>query len=138
MYVVRGRLDPEVGALLTRALEAAGDEVYGGLRRMTPWAIPRSPGDGRGVTRWKGPVAAEVRSEVPSEVRSEEATTGQRQADAIGLLAERALQGGLVPAECALRGGLVPDEEEPDEEELGDGRATASVSRAAGFRWSFT
>ena len=28
MYVVRGRLDPEVGALLMRALEAAGEELY--------------------------------------------------------------------------------------------------------------
>ncbi len=80
-------------------------------------------------------VAAEIRSEVPSEVRSEEATAGQRQADAIGLLAERALQGGSVPAECALRGGLVLDEEEPsDGPEHGDGRATASVSRAGRFQ----
>ena len=140
MYVVRGRLDPEVGALLTRALEAAGDELYRRPAEDDPVGDPQITGDGVAVDTVEGSVAAEVRSEVPSEVRSEEATTGQRQADAIGLLAERALQGGLVPAECALRGGLVPDEEEPDEEEpgdgpeLGDGRATASVSRAGRFQ----
>ena len=134
MYVVRGRLDPEVGALLTRALEAAGDELY---RRAAedevyrrpaeddPVGDPQITGDGVAVDTVEGSVAAEVRSEVPSEA----ATAGQRQADAIGLLAERALQGGLVDAECALRGGLVPDEEEH-----GDGRATASVSRAGRFQ----
>ena len=30
MYVVRGRLEPEVGAVLMRALEAAGDALYRG------------------------------------------------------------------------------------------------------------
>jgi len=30
MYVVRGRLDPEVGAALMRAVEAASDALYGG------------------------------------------------------------------------------------------------------------
>jgi hypothetical protein len=28
IYVVRGRLTPEVGALLMRAIEAAGDALY--------------------------------------------------------------------------------------------------------------
>ncbi|MDP2958352.1 MAG: DUF222 domain-containing protein [Longimicrobiales bacterium] len=55
-YVVRGRLEPEVGALLTRAIEAAGDALY----RRAPEVEPP-----------------------------------QRRADAVGLLAERALAAGF-------------------------------------------
>ena len=84
MYVVRGRLDPEVGALLLRALEAAGEVLY------------RSAADTAGSVAPTSAVGA-----VPSEVPVEGATTGQRRADAIGLLAERALRGELVPAEGA-------------------------------------
>ena len=62
MYVVRGRLDPEVGALLMRAVEAASDALY---RR----------GCLGGAT--------------------EEVTTEQRRADALGLLAERAMAVGF-------------------------------------------
>ncbi|MEZ4417668.1 MAG: DUF222 domain-containing protein [Gemmatimonadota bacterium] len=62
MYVVKGRLDPEVGALLQRALEAASQALF-----------------------WKGP---EVEG-------SDELKPEQRRADAIGLLAERALAAGL-------------------------------------------
>ena len=56
MYVVRGRLEPEVGALLTRAVEAAGDALY----RRAPEVEP-----------------------------------AQRRADAVGLMAERALVAGF-------------------------------------------
>jgi Domain of unknown function (DUF222)/HNH endonuclease len=59
MYVVRGRLDPEVGALLEKALEAAADALYRGA-------------------------SVEERAET---------TVAQRRADAVGLLAERALRG---------------------------------------------
>lgn len=57
MYVVRGKVDPEVGALLMRAIEAASDALY--------------------------------RGSVP------ETTPEQRRADALALLAERALTVGL-------------------------------------------
>jgi hypothetical protein len=67
MYELRGRLDPEVGALLMRAIEAATDSLY---RRSGGLKHPESPED-------------------------PELTAEQRRADAIGLLAERALQGGL-------------------------------------------
>ena len=60
MYVVRGRLDPEVGALLQKAIEAAQEALY------------RRAGE------------------------DEETTAQQRRADAIGLLAESALQLGLL------------------------------------------
>lgn len=66
MVVVRGRLTPEVGAVLQRALDAAADQLYQ---------------DGRGVAA--GPTLAE------------EVTPAQRRADALGLLAERALSAGL-------------------------------------------
>jgi hypothetical protein len=58
MYRVRGRLEPEVGALLMRALDAAGDALY------------------------REPAAREL-------------DPAQRRADAVGLLAERALAAGF-------------------------------------------
>ena len=58
MYVVRGRLDPEVGAMLMRAVDAASDALF---RAST----------------------------------SEEIEPKQRRADAVGLLAERALAVGF-------------------------------------------
>lgn len=66
MVVVRGRLTPEVGAVLQRALEAAADQLYQ---------------NGRGVAA--GPTLAE------------EVTPAQRRADALGVLAECALSAGL-------------------------------------------
>ena len=64
MFVIRGRLTPEVGAVVQRALEAAADQLY----RESAHA-PSS-----------GSLAEEV-------------TFGQRRADALGLLAETALAG---------------------------------------------
>ena len=58
MYLVRGRLDPEVGAMLMRAVDAAGDALF------------------RVAT-------------------SEDIEPKQRRADAVGLLAERALAVGF-------------------------------------------
>jgi len=60
-YVIRGRLDPEVGALLEKALEWAGEALF----------------------KEKG----EVEELVP---RAEAPTFDQRRADALGLVAERA------------------------------------------------
>ena len=61
MVVIRGRLSPEVGAVVRRALEAASDHL---------------------------------RSEAPADDAAE-TTVGQRQADALGLLAESALAADL-------------------------------------------
>ena len=73
MYMVRGRLDPEVGAALMRAVEAASDALFaegcrdgGGARRTDE--------EGHG-------------GEVPEPA--------QLRADAVGLLAERALAAGF-------------------------------------------
>ncbi len=65
MYVVKARLTPEVGALLMRAVEAASDALY----------------------REKGP------QRVSYETSFEDAA--HRRADAVGLVAERALAAGF-------------------------------------------
>ena len=62
MYVVRGKLPPELGALLMRAIEAASDQIY--------------------------------REQPVEELESEQAAR-QRRADALALLAERAMAAGL-------------------------------------------
>ncbi len=70
MYRVRGRLDPEVGALLMRALEAAGDALFRSDRDWAP----------EGGTR--GPVVQEI-------------TPRQRRADGLGLVVEQAMRMGF-------------------------------------------
>ncbi|MEZ5293706.1 MAG: DUF222 domain-containing protein [Vicinamibacterales bacterium] len=65
MVVIRGRLTPEAGAVVQRALEAAADRLF-----------------------------REARSAVGGTL-SEEVSTAQRRADALALLAESALSAGL-------------------------------------------
>ena len=65
MYVVRGRLTPEVGAVLRRALDAVCDEMYTNARVNDPEGDPP--------------------------------TMGQKQADAVGIIAEAALHHRLDP-----------------------------------------
>ncbi len=67
MYVVRGRLDPEVGAALMRAVEAASDALFA--------ETSKNNDDGRRDREAPEPV--------------------QLRADAVGLLAERALAAGF-------------------------------------------
>ena len=69
-YVLRGRLDPEVGALLEKALEWAGEALY-----------REAAGSPEGEQAFEGP---------PQPVDAV-ANLGQRRADAVGLLAELAL-----------------------------------------------
>ena len=66
MYIVRGRLTPEIGALLMRAIDAASDALF---------RVRRLPHD-----------AARIDTDVDA---------AQRRADAVGLLAERALAAGF-------------------------------------------
>jgi hypothetical protein len=68
MVVVRGRLSPEAGAVLVRALDAAREVLYKGARALG------NPG--------QGPVA-------------DPPTPGQQRADALALVAETALEHGL-------------------------------------------
>jgi hypothetical protein len=76
MYVVKGVVSPEVGAVLMRAIEAASDALF-------------AAEDRRGSGAWAGP-HGETCPDDP--VRPEPA---QRRADALGLLAERALAAGF-------------------------------------------
>ena len=66
MLVIRGRLTPEQGAVVHRALEAAADRLFQEARQAAP----------------------------PNQV-VEEVSGGQRRADALALLAEAALAGDL-------------------------------------------
>ncbi len=72
MYVVKGRLTPELGALLMRAVEAAADVLY----------------------REKKSVSAETSPE----------DAARRRADALGLVAERALAAGFGGEDSPLSG----------------------------------
>ena len=78
MYVVRGRLTAEVGALLMRAVEAAGDALYREGREPKGGSGAKAPADGRG-----------------GSAETSQRAAAQRRADALGLLAERALAAGF-------------------------------------------
>jgi hypothetical protein len=81
MYVVQGRLDPEVGALLRRAVEAASDALYR-ERRCVPEGMCEEAGEG------SRPLLRELGLDTGREA-------ARRRADAVGLLAERALAAGF-------------------------------------------
>ena len=81
MYEVRGRLDPEVGALLMRALEMAADAQYRKTRR------------------------------------SEAMKATQRWADALGLLAERAMAVGFGDADVSAETPGGAESDGPEEED---------------------
>jgi 5-methylcytosine-specific restriction endonuclease McrA len=80
MVVIRGRLAPEVGAVLMQAL-AAGREALYQRRRQEDAATPPT----------------ETAAEMPADVPAEMPILGQQQADALALLAETALHHGLDP-----------------------------------------
>jgi hypothetical protein len=81
MVVIRGRLEPEAGAVLLRALEAAREAEY----RKAPEVV--------------GPPVADPTAGIrtPSDPTAEGPTPAQRQADALVLLAEAALRHELDP-----------------------------------------
>ncbi len=89
MYVVKGRLEPEVGAVLMRAVEAASDALF------------RSEGDARD--------GAESGRGVSGEAGDARPEPKQRRADAVGLLAERALAAGFGGGERRESEGDVDD-----------------------------
>ncbi len=80
-YRLRGRLDPEVGALLQRALEWAGEALY------------REEAAGAGGRRARANVPGEGSTPRHGEAGSPEeaATAAERRADALGLVVERAM-----------------------------------------------
>jgi hypothetical protein len=78
--IVRGRLAPEVGALLLKALDAAREALYQQARVDAA-----------------AHVSAETREDIDMPEVSEMPSMEQRQADALALLAETALHHGIDP-----------------------------------------
>src|SRR3990167_4189496 len=116
--VVRGRLAPEVGALLVQALAAARETLYQ-QRRASDVSAETSPGG--------------VSAETP--------TLAQQQADALALLAETALHHGIDPGAPGERYQVVvhvdapvlADPDAPGQSVLEDGaRVSAETSRRLG------
>ncbi len=113
MVVLRGRLAPEVGALLMRALAAARETLY--QRR-------RSEAAGAG----------------PADPLAQRPTMAQQQADALALLAETALHHGIDPGAPGERYQVVvhvdapalADPDQPGQSVLEDGaHVSAETSR---------
>jgi hypothetical protein len=105
MYLVRGRLDPEVGAMLMRAIDAAGDALFGDKSSETragTWDARADP--------------------------SEDIEPKQRRADAVGLLAERALAAGFGE-------GAEDGEEAEDEDDRQPAATTAPLSGTRAERY---
>ncbi len=113
MVVLRGRLEPEVGALLLRALAAARETLYQRSRAEAAIASLADPA-------------------------AEPPTMAQQQADALALLAETALHHGLDPGAPGERYQVVvhvdapvlADPEQPGQSVLEDGvHVSAETSR---------
>src|SRR5262245_57618512 len=125
MVRVRGRLAPEVGALLMKALDAARDTLYQQARVQR--ASAGLDGDSGGDAEFGG-----------GDVSAETSTFEQQQADALALLAETALQHGLDPGTPGDRYQVVvhvdapvlADAEQPGQAVLEDGpRVSAETSQ---------
>jgi len=100
MYLVKGRLPAEVGALLMRAVEAASDALF---------REEMGAGRGGGSVEPSGPVVGRAALSFPSSRETAEHRVGetlsprsdsetraaQRRADALGLISERALAAGF-------------------------------------------
>ncbi len=103
MVVVRGRLTPEVGAVLRRALDAALDAGAGAAepekavgRAPKAAADPAAADTAAGeATEPAAAVAGEPRAAAGEPADGMSPTIAQRRADALGLVAECALAGGL-------------------------------------------
>jgi hypothetical protein len=117
MYVLRARLEPEVGAVLLRAIEAAADALYREDRA-------EREGTAGGATAQNGtpPGSGGCSTEHPSP-RQRRRQAARRRADAMGLLAERALAAGF--------GGGGDEAGEEDED---DGDAPISGTRAERYQ----
>ena len=106
MYVVKGRLEPEVGAVLMRAVEAASDALFRGEGDARDAA-----GSGSGVSGEAGDARPGAKARDPRiEKTDPRPEPKQRRADAVGLLAERALAMGFGDGEPRdSRNGSEPD-----------------------------
>ena len=114
MVVIRGRLSPEVGAVVRRALEAAEERLH-----------TRERDDGAA----KSGAAVEVEERV-------ESTPGQRRADALGLIAESALAAGLDSGTTGDRYQVVVHVDDAVLTDNDDGTGQSALEDADGLRVS--
>jgi len=137
MYVVKGRLPAEVGALLMWAVEAASDALFReeGARQRKVDAGDLSSAEAVGLE--------ELRVGTDSQQ-----VAAQRRADALGLLAERALAAGFQPSSISgtraeryqvvlhVDADTLASAGEPGRSELEDGTrvAPAHARRSRGLR----
>ncbi len=134
MVVIRGRLEPETGALLMRALAAARERLYQQARKPTvPPAEP--PAD---VPTTDPRHAYDLALLAEPIVPADAPTMDQQQADALALLAETALHHELDPGAPGERyqvvvhvdASVLADPEQPGQSVLEDGvRVSAETSR---------
>ncbi|CAN5637898.1 hypothetical protein BH23GEM11_BH23GEM11_02230 [soil metagenome] len=112
MYVVRGRLTPEQGAVLMRAIEAAGDVLFREESHGQPY---------------------ESRVAMPEGARlGTQAAAARRRADAVALLAECALGAGFGPRRIVDGEPGTESHAELDAESDAVGRGSADLRPSSG------
>jgi hypothetical protein len=112
MLVMRGRLSPEVGAVVLRALEAASDRLYREAKSHNE-------------------VDAEARAESQAASNSyAEVSVGQRRVDALALIAESALAADLDRGTPGDRYQVVVHVEQADADGLGTGDCAGAEQSA--------
>jgi 5-methylcytosine-specific restriction endonuclease McrA len=121
---IRGRLAPEAGALLLKALTAAREALYRREQAENPTVQ-----------------AADVSAEPSTDVPAETPTMAQQQADALQLLAETALHHGIDPGTPAehyqvvvhVDATVLEDPDQPGQSVVEDGaRISAETSQRLG------
>jgi hypothetical protein len=88
-YVLHGRLEPEVGALLEKALEWAVEALYQGKEERA--ATPQGEGEPEHAEREPQPTASIPSADKHTDDSGPACSLAQKRADALGLVAERAL-----------------------------------------------
>ena len=122
MYVVKGRLEPEVGAMVMRAVEAASDALF-----------RREEGAGSGSHEGDAQDAAGSGRGISCEASDTRPEPKQRRADAVGLLAERALAAGFGAAPDRDAGRPIANAAAPEPPSVDEGRASFSGEGQTSF-----
>jgi hypothetical protein len=114
MIQLRGRLTPEQGALLMKAIEAASDGLF-----RAEW---EGSGEVQDANRTSGQISARAASEALTPERERRRMAAQRRADALVFLAERAMEAGV-------GGGVVEGEGEGEADSTSPVRSGTSAER---------
>ena len=102
-YVLRGRLEPEVGALIEKALEWAVEALYQG--KEEPAATPHGRSEEEHAGRDPELGTSNPAAEKDTDESGPTSSFAQKRADALGLVAERALAEASGSAAVALPKG---------------------------------